>query len=138
MSTYIVCAHVKTRKKKQLPYFWIRIIKSEIFALHCIALHCIALHIYKIKILNDSVQSVCKVHILSCTDYGLPMKPFFIEIPNFWAWADIFWGVLGIFQFISTYFGTVSPLSMLFINQTFFFLQKTRPLYPNPKYLLGI
>ena len=21
-------------------------------------------------------------------DYELPMKPFFIEIPNFWAWAD--------------------------------------------------
>ena len=22
------------------------------------------------------------------TDYGNPMKPFFIEIQNFWAWAD--------------------------------------------------
>ena len=22
------------------------------------------------------------------TDYGRPMKPFFIEIPIFWAWAD--------------------------------------------------
>ena len=22
------------------------------------------------------------------TDYGRPMKPFFIEIPNFWAWVD--------------------------------------------------
>jgi hypothetical protein len=22
------------------------------------------------------------------TDYGPPMKPFFIEIPNFWAWED--------------------------------------------------
>ena len=22
------------------------------------------------------------------TDYGLPMKPFFIEIPKFWVWAD--------------------------------------------------
>ena len=22
------------------------------------------------------------------TDYGCPMKPFFIEIQNFWAWAD--------------------------------------------------
>ena len=21
-------------------------------------------------------------------DYGRPMKPFFIEIQNFWAWAD--------------------------------------------------
>ena len=23
-----------------------------------------------------------------CTDYGRPIKPFFIKIPNFWAWAD--------------------------------------------------
>ena len=23
-----------------------------------------------------------------CTDYGRSMKPFFIEIQNFWAWAD--------------------------------------------------
>ena len=25
------------------------------------------------------------------TDYGRPMKPFFIEIQNFWAWADKFY-----------------------------------------------
>ena len=22
------------------------------------------------------------------TDYGRPMEPFFIEIPNFWNWTD--------------------------------------------------
>ena len=22
------------------------------------------------------------------TDYGRPIKPFFIKVPNFWAWAD--------------------------------------------------
>ena len=44
------------------------------------------------------------------------MKPFFIDIPNFWAWpgqtiwADKFWGIWGTLgQFISTPFGTVSP-----------------------------
>ena len=26
--------------------------------------------------------------IASYTDYGRPMKPFFIEIQNFCAWAD--------------------------------------------------
>ena len=26
-------------------------------------------------------------------DYGRQMKPFFIEIQNFWAWADKFWGI---------------------------------------------
>jgi hypothetical protein len=34
------------------------------------------------------------------------MKPFFIEIPNFWAWADKFLGIWSIFgRFISTHFG---------------------------------
>jgi hypothetical protein len=63
------------------------------------------------------------------------MKPFFIEIPTFWAWADNFWGIWGIFeQFISTHFGTVS----MFSNNEALCLQKTKPLYPNPKYLFGI
>ena len=47
----------------------------------------------------------------------------------------VIWGILG--RFISTHFGTVSPLSMSFINQPLF-LQKTKPLYLNPKYLYGI
>ena len=51
------------------------------------------------------------------TDYGRPMKPFFIEIQNFCAWADS--GAFGVFSIygltISPHFGTVSPLFM-FIN----------------------
>ena len=48
--------------------------------------------------------------------------------------ADKFWGIRGSFrQFISTHFGTVSPLSMFSIMQPSF-LQKTKPLYPNAKY----
>ena len=66
------------------------------------------------------------------------MEPFFIEIPNFWAWADTSWGIWGIFdQTISTQFVTVSPLSMFYIIQPLF-LQKTKPLYPHPKNLFGI
>ena len=70
------------------------------------------------------------------------MKPFFIEIQNFWAWADKLgrklWGIWGIFgQTISTHFGTVSPLSTFSIIQPLF-LHKTKPLYPHPKYLFGI
>ena len=38
------------------------------------------------------------------------MKPFFIEIQNFWVWADKFWGIWGIF---SIHFGTVSTLSII-------------------------
>ena len=60
---------------------------------------------------------------------------FFSQYQPFWAWADKFWGIWGIFgQTISTHFGTVSHLSMFSINQPLF-LQKTKPLYPNPKYL---
>ena len=70
------------------------------------------------------------------------MKPFFIEIPNFWdwadKWADKFWDIWGIFgRNISTHFGTVSPLYM-FSNIQPLFLQKTKPLYPHPKCLFGI
>ena len=53
-------------------------------------------------------------------------------------WADKFggiWDILG--KFISTHFGTVSPLSMFSINQSLF-LQKTKPLYPNPNIYLGL
>ena len=48
-----------------------------------------------------------------------------------WAtvWADKFWGIWGIFsRFISTHFGTVSPLSMFSINQPLF-RQKTKHLH---------
>ena len=30
----------------------------------------------------------CTACLADSTDYGRPMKPFFIEIPNFWAWTD--------------------------------------------------
>ena len=33
-------------------------------------------------------HNLTQIDILQNTDYGHPMKPFFIEIPNFWAWAD--------------------------------------------------
>ena len=63
------------------------------------------------------------------------MKPFGLGQT---IWADKFGSICGIFgQFISTHFGTVSPLSMFLINQPLF-LQKTQPLHPNPKYLFGI
>ena len=74
------------------------------------------------------------------------MKPFFIEIPNFWAWAavgqtnwaDKFLGIWRIFgQTISTHFGTVNPFSMISIIQPLFLL-KTKPLYPKSKYLFGV
>jgi hypothetical protein len=76
------------------------------------------------------------------TDYGRPMKHFFIKSQTFGLGqticADKFWGIWGIFgQVISTHFGTGSPLSMFFINQPLF-RQKNKSLYPNLKYLFGI
>ena len=47
------------------------------------------LPIWFLPIISDSV--------IDPTDYGLPMKPFSIEILNFWAWADKIWGIWGIF-----------------------------------------
>ena len=53
-----------------------------------------------------------------------PNEAFFHQNPK--LWADKFWGIWGIIkQFISTHFGTVSPLSMFSINQELF-LQKNQ------------
>ena len=52
---------------------------------------------------------------------------------NLWMWGT--WGTFD--RFISIHFGTVSPLS-IFSNNQLLLLQKTRPLYPHPKYLFGI
>ena len=78
------------------------------------------------------------------TDYGRPMQRSFFSLKSRTFgleqtnWADKFRDILGIFsQTISTHFGTVSPLSMFSIIQPLF-LQKTKPLYPNPKYVFGI
>ena len=75
-------------------------------------------------------------------DYGRTMKHFSLKSRIFGLGqtnqADKFWGIWGIFcQTISTHFGRVSPLSMFSIIQPLF-LQKTKPLYPHPKYLFGI
>ena len=67
----------------------------------------------------------------------MPNEAFFIGLGQT-NWADKSLGILGIFgQTISTHFGTVSPLSKFFIIKPLF-LQKTKPLYPDPKYLYGI
>ena len=103
---------------------------------------------------NDNTlerNEACATVFLKWTDFSLfvkkngrPMKPFLLKCRTFGLrqtiLADKFWGIWGIFgQFINTHFGTVSPLSMFFmfsINQPLF-LQKSKPLYLNPKYLFG-
>ena len=74
-------------------------------------------------------------------DYGHQKRAFFQKSKTFELGqtnrAKHFGDILGIFgRFISIHFGTVSPLSMFPIIQTLF-LQKAKPLYPTPKYLLG-
>ena len=59
-------------------------------------------------------QIIASTKMILFTDYGRPMKPFFIEIQNFWAWAD----KLG--KKILGHFGTVSPLSIFSIVQPLF------------------
>ena len=78
-------------------------------------------------------QGQCGSWMIQATDYGCPMKQFFIGIPNFWAWADkLGRGHLGYFRLNYQYFGIVSPLSMFSTIQSLF-LQKTKPLYPHFK-----
>ena len=87
---------------------------------------------------NDALN-----HKTPPTDYGSPMKPFFLLKSQTFGirqtnWADKLWGIWDIFgRTISAHFGTVSPLSMFSIIQPLLF-QKTKPLYPHPKYLFGI
>ena len=74
--------------------------------------------------------------IILHTDYGRPMKPFFIEIPNFWA--DRFCGIWGIFgRIICTHFGTGSPLAIFIINQPLL-LQKLSLYIHIPNIYLGL
>ena len=61
------------------------------------------------------------VCIAQITDCGRPMKPFLSKSQTFGLgqtiWADKFWVIWGIFgRFISTHFGTVSPLSTVFMD----------------------
>ena len=69
-----------------------------------------------ISLIKNSLEVSCETHVVvdfqlvifregasfmsKITDYGRPMKPFFIEIQNFWAWptiwADEFLGIWGI------------------------------------------
>ena len=70
-------------------------------------------------------------------DYSHSMKPFFIEIQNFWAWADKFWGIWGfIGQNYQHLFWFSESLVFHFMQSLF--LQKTKPLHPHPKYIFEI
>ena len=76
------------------------------------------------------------------TDYRYQERVFFQKSRTFGLgqtfWAEMFWGFWGIFgRTINTHFGNVSSMSMFSIIQPLF-LQKTKPLCPNPKYLFGI
>ena len=65
--------------------------------------------------------------IIVVTDYGRPMKYFSIKIPNLERQIGLMNSALWVCIFgqsISTHFGTLSPLSMVSINQPLF-LQKT-------------
>ena len=82
------------------------------------------------RILCNRYHLLC---MYSYTDYGRPMKSFFLWNLKLLGLAgqivQIDFGAFGVFlnRFISIHFGTVSPLSMFSINQPLF-LQKTKPL----------
>jgi hypothetical protein len=76
------------------------------------------------------------------TDCGRPIKSFFHRNPKLLGlgrqFGQIIWGHLVHFWPIYQHpNGTVNPLSVFSINQPLS-LQKTKPLYSNPKYLFDI
>ena len=71
-------------------------------------------------------------------DYGCQVKPFFIEIQKFWAWADKLGrqilGHLGYFRPSYQYlFWYSESLVYVFHYSTIISTQKTKPLYPHPQ-----
>ena len=82
----------------------------------------IYVHSSSITVLSTDWARTTSLH----TDNGHPMKLFFIKIPNFGLGQTIradkwdIWGIFG--QFISTYFGMVSPLSMFSNNRPLFLI----------------
>ena len=75
--------------------------------------------------------------IIFCTDYGCPMKPFFNDIPYFWAiWTDRpnkFLGICGILgRTISPKFGTVSESFVHDFRHSVFFY-KTQNIFQRRK-----
>ena len=72
--------------------------------------------------------------IVDFADYGRQIKPFFIEIPNFWAWADNLgktnFGSFGVFS------ADLSAPCFLLINN--YFYKKLRLYIQIPKVYLGL
>ena len=68
----------------------------------------------------------------------MPNEAFFHQNPEILGLGRQFGQTpFGTYAVFSNHFGTVSPLSMFSINQQIF-IQKTKPLCPNPKYLFGL
>ena len=54
----------------------------------CSLLYEVLVSIYLFSILSLIPAVRYSRSLRNVTDYGRTMKPFFIEIPNLWAWAD--------------------------------------------------
>ena len=94
--------------------------------------------IASVRKLPDPNIEISKIVVLCTKGLRTLNEAFFHRNPNFWTWADKFRGIWGIFgQTIITNFGNVSPLSMFSLIQPLF-SQKTKPLYPHPKYFFGM
>jgi hypothetical protein len=94
---------------------------------------------------NEARAASCSLPLAGPHGLRTPKEAFFYRKSQTFGlgqtnWADKFWVFWGLFfgRFISAHFGTVSPLSSFSITQPFYSYKKTKPLYPNPKYLIGI
>ena len=74
----------------------------------------------------------------SSTDYKRPMKPFFIEIPNFWPGVGRQFGQIYFGAFVILLVNLSAPMLVLFsINQPLF-LQKLSLYIQIPNIYLGL
>ena len=133
LSTALV-PHQKNNKIKQNNMAYFTLQSRVILFLNSIALLDILLCTFAIdrQFVTVDLQYLC---IVSATEYGRPMKPFFIEL------LKLDRQILGhLLYFWSKYQQPCwysESLVHIFIIQPLL-LQKTKPLYPHLKYLFGI
>jgi hypothetical protein len=91
-------------------------------------------------IIRMSAISLNYLALTKNTDCGRPIKPFLIKIQNLGRQiGQINSGAFGVFsaKLSASIFVKVRPMSIFSIMQPVF-LQKTKPLYPHPKYFFEI
>ena len=83
----------------------------------------------------ETKQFQPQMSMVPLMDYGRPMKHFFIEIPNFWAWADkLSREILGHFRYFPPNYQYPFWYSEFLVHVFHYStIISTNKLYPHPK-----